>query len=145
MIDPTADLEPVTAGALRRFLSTYSVVPDLPISIAVRAFTTVVCSSTRPGGDGGGPGAGPGDGRASSPPSTRPDDLIVAACVGPEQRRDWDWLKWLPHALHPTDDRRARPRRLVVGSLTGAGRAARGPGGASAPGSRPARDGPGRA
>src|SRR5262249_6235319 len=44
-IDAAADLEPVTAGALRRFLSAYSTVPDLPISAALRSFPSVVVTA----------------------------------------------------------------------------------------------------
>src|SRR4029450_473345 len=50
VIDPTADPQPGAGGGVRRFLSTYSVVPDLPISIAVRAFARVVLTD-RLGGD----------------------------------------------------------------------------------------------
>jgi len=111
-IDPTTDLEPVTAGALYRFLDTYSVVPDLPISIAIRAFSRVLILD-RTGGDAGG--------RALARAMVgqlatfhAPDDLVVAACVSPDRRREWEWLKWLPHALHPTDHDALGQRRLVV-------------------------------
>jgi S-DNA-T family DNA segregation ATPase FtsK/SpoIIIE len=117
-IDPTADLEPVTAGALRRFLTAYSVVPDLPVSIAIRSFARVLVTaeSTPPGTD----DAARSLVRAMVAQLVTfhaPEDLVVAACVAPELRRDWDWLKWLPHALHPTEVDAVGPRRLVVGSL----------------------------
>ncbi len=115
VIDPTADLEPVTAGALRRFISTYSVVPDLPISIAVRAFARVVLTD-RAGGDAGARGlARAMIGQLAT--FHAPDDLVVAACVPVDRRRDWEWLKWLPHALHPTAEDALGPRRLVVSAL----------------------------
>jgi S-DNA-T family DNA segregation ATPase FtsK/SpoIIIE len=116
VIDPTADLEPVTAGALRRFLTTYAIVPDLPISIAIRAFARVVLTDR---------GAGEGGARDLARAMIgqlatfhAPDDLVVAACVAPDRRRDWEWLKWLPHALHPTREDALGPRRLVVEALT---------------------------
>jgi S-DNA-T family DNA segregation ATPase FtsK/SpoIIIE len=115
VIDPTADLEPVTAGALRRFLGTYSVVPALPISIAVRAFARVVLT------DRGAEGGARGLARAMIGQLATfhaPDDLLVAACVAPDRRRDWEWLKWLPHALHPAETDALGSRRLVVGALT---------------------------
>ena len=31
-----------------------------------------------------------------------PDDMIIAICAGPERRPDWEWVKWLPHNLHPS-------------------------------------------
>ena len=115
-IDPTTDLEPVTAGALYRFLSTYSVVPDLPISIAIRAFSRVFIID-RAGGEAGGRAlARAMIGQLAT--FHAPDDLVVAACVSPERRRDWEWLKWLPHALHPTDHDALGQRRLVVGALS---------------------------
>ncbi len=116
VIDPTADLEPVTAGALRRFIGTYSVVAELPISIAIRAFARVVLTD-RAGGDAGARGLARAIiGQLAT--FHAPDDLIVAACVPVDRRRDWEWLKWLPHALHPTADDALGPRRLVVSVLT---------------------------
>ncbi len=38
---PLEDLEPMTAGALRRFLDAYSVVPSLPVAVSVRGFARV--------------------------------------------------------------------------------------------------------
>ncbi len=122
VIDPSADLEPVTAGALRRFLNAYAVVPDLPISIAMRSFTRVIVTD-----------AGATNASAGSPGACAlaraivaqlvtfhaPRDLRVAACVDPQRRRDWEWLKWLPHALHPTATDSAGPRRLVATSMPG--------------------------
>ncbi|MFJ2780618.1 MULTISPECIES: type VII secretion protein EccCa [unclassified Kitasatospora] len=46
-----------------------------------------------------------------------PDELRVAAAVSPELREDWAWLKWLPHALHPTETDGAGPVRLVADSM----------------------------
>ena len=62
-----------------------------------------------------------------------PDDLVVAALVAPERRREWDWLKWLPHALHPTAVDALGPRRLVATTAGRARRAARGARGQAAP------------
>ena len=114
-IDPTMDLEPVTTGALRRFLATYAVVPDLPVSIAIRAFHRVLVNDRAGAGE---------DARAWARSVVgqlvtfhTPEDLLVAACVAPSRRRDWEWLKWLPHALHPTEHDGIGPRRLVVPSL----------------------------
>ena len=33
---PVEDLEPMCAGALRRFIRTYSTVPDLPVGVSLR-------------------------------------------------------------------------------------------------------------
>jgi len=112
-ITPPSDaLEPMTSGALRRFLDTYSVVPDLPVAVSCRGFARVHLS-------------GPDQPTralvramlAQLAVFHPPDDLLIAACVGPEHRPEWDWLKWLPHALHPTRTDGLGPVRLVAGSV----------------------------
>ncbi len=40
-VKPVEDLEPVSAQALRRFVTTYSLVPDLPVAMALRGFSRV--------------------------------------------------------------------------------------------------------
>jgi S-DNA-T family DNA segregation ATPase FtsK/SpoIIIE len=106
---PYDDLEPLTAGALRRFLDTYSVVPELPVAVSLRSFARVYVR-------------GP---HASARALARallaqlsvfhaPDDLRIAVCTGPECRPDWEYLKWLPHALHPTRTDALGPARLVA-------------------------------
>ena len=115
-LDPTADIEPVTAGALRRFLTTYAVVPDLPVAVAIRSFARILITDSDPRP------AVAARALARSIISQLatfhpPDDLIVAACVAPPQRPKWEWLKWLPHALHPTEIDALGPRRLVATSL----------------------------
>ena len=50
---PLEELEPMTAGALRRFLDAYSVVPDLPVAVSLRGFARVfVRGGRRRRGDG---------------------------------------------------------------------------------------------
>jgi S-DNA-T family DNA segregation ATPase FtsK/SpoIIIE len=112
VIDPTADLEPVTAGALRRFLDTYSVVPDLPISVAIRAFSRVSLVDAVPDAPRARALARAMVGQLAA--FHAPGDLVVAALVAPKRRRDWDWLKWLPHGQHPSSTDRLGPRRLVA-------------------------------
>nr|WP_296072860.1 type VII secretion protein EccCa [uncultured Actinoplanes sp.] len=92
---PLDELEPMTAGALRRFLDAYSVVPDLPVAASLRGFARVFVRGPEKEG------------------LTRaviaqlatfhaPDDLLVAVCAGPDRRASWEWVKWLPHNLHPS-------------------------------------------
>ncbi|MBT8225116.1 MAG: type VII secretion protein EccCa [Dactylosporangium sp.] len=94
---PLEELEPMTAGALRRFLDAYSIVPDLPIAISLRGFSRVFIR----GRD------------ADTRGLTRaiigqlavfhaPEDVLIAICTAPDLRATWEWGKWLPHALHPT-------------------------------------------
>ncbi|HEU4421306.1 MAG TPA: type VII secretion protein EccC, partial [Pilimelia sp.] len=124
---PLEDLEPMTAGALRRFLDAYSVVPDLPVAMSLRGFARVYLradpslradQSLRSEAD-----------AVSSGTDTQalaraviiqlatfhaPDDLVVAVCAGPERRAGWEWVKWLPHAQHPTRTDALGPVRLVT-------------------------------
>jgi S-DNA-T family DNA segregation ATPase FtsK/SpoIIIE len=105
------ELEPVTAGALRRFLDVYSVVPNLPVAVSLRGFTRV-CPR-------GPDGVARGLVRAMLAQLVTfhaPDDLRVAVCAGPDRRGEWDWIKWLPHALHPTRIDGAGPVRLFATS-----------------------------
>ena len=110
---PLEDLEPMTAGALRRFLDAYSVVPDLPVAVSLRGFARVFMR-----GQGS---AGAADARALTRAVLAqlavfhaPDDLIIAVCAGPERRAMWEWVKWLPHNLHPSRTDRLGQVRLVA-------------------------------
>ncbi|MEV7330667.1 type VII secretion protein EccCa [Micromonospora sp. NPDC093244] len=123
---PLEELEPMTAGALRRFLDAYSVVPDLPVALSLRSFARVhVRTAGRPGGA---PAtAGPPTGDPAAQALVRavltqlavfhaPDELLVAVCAGPERRAGWEWVKWLPHAHHPGRTDALGPVRLVTSS-----------------------------
>ncbi|HET6742981.1 MAG TPA: type VII secretion protein EccCa [Kribbella sp.] len=110
---PLERLEPLSALALRRFVSTYASVPGLPIAMAVTGFARIHL---------------PGD-RARSAALVRamlaqlatlqaPDNLRIAICAGDDVREDWDWAKWLPHALHPERSDALGPLRLLAGSIT---------------------------
>src|SRR3954463_10654356 len=81
---PLEELEPMTAGALRRFLDAYSVVPELPVAMSLRGFARVYGR-----GGGGRPDGSPPDGAAQA--LTRavltqlsvfhsPDELVIAVC-----------------------------------------------------------------
>jgi ESX secretion system protein EccC len=110
---PAEDLEPLTAGALRRFLDAYTVVPDLPVAVSLRGFARVYVR--------GEPGRAIGLVRAILAQLAvfhAPDDLLVAVCAAPERRCDWEWVKWLPQAMHPTRVDAAGPVRLVASSAT---------------------------
>jgi ESX secretion system protein EccC len=109
---PLEQLEPLSALALRRFITTYSAVPDLPLAMAVNGFSRVYIR---------------GDERARGLVRAvlaqlatlhSPDDLRIAVCAGPEQRVDWEWLKWLPHALHPERTDALGQLRLVAPAIT---------------------------
>ncbi|GAB3146422.1 type VII secretion protein EccC [Micromonospora sonneratiae] len=105
---PVEDLEPLCAGALRRFLKAYSTVDDMPIALYLRGFARVSVHGER----------------AGTLNLVRallaqlitfhaPDDLRVAVCAASDRLTDWDWLKWAPQALHPTEYDATGPVRLI--------------------------------
>ena len=108
---PLEDLDPVTSASLRHFIRTYASVPDLPVAVSLRSFARVSVGGTR----------------SDVLALTRaiiahlaafhdPTRLRLVGCVSRDRYRDWDWLKWLPHAVDPDQSDDAGPVRLV-GSL----------------------------
>ncbi|MEU7585908.1 type VII secretion protein EccCa [Micromonospora sp. NPDC049230] len=124
---PLEELEPMTAGALRRFLDAYSVVPDLPVALSLRSFARVHVRSAGRSGGGTPTTGGPPTGDPAAQSLVRavltqlavfhaPDELLVAVCAGPERRACWEWVKWFPHAHHPSRTDALGPVRLVTSS-----------------------------
>ncbi len=109
---PVEDLEPLTAHALRSFMRAYSTVPEQPIAIYLRAWARVLFR---------------GDEErirslaraivAQLATFHAPDDVWVAVCVSDERRADWEWVKWLPHNLHPQENDGAGSARMFVSAL----------------------------
>ncbi|CAM5531681.1 type VII secretion protein EccC [Streptomyces spiroverticillatus] len=112
---PVDELEPLTAGALRRFLAVHSTVDELPMAVSLRAFYHVTVS---------------GEeecvrdevrsvvGQLAALHS--PADLVVAVAAGEREAREWDWVKWLPHAQvrdGAVAEDGAGCRRLVAGGV----------------------------
>ncbi|TKG72985.1 type VII secretion protein EccCa [Prauserella endophytica] len=110
---PIDELEPLCAMALRRFVTTYSTVPDLPVAVALRGFSHIYVT---------------GDQSrkrdfaralvAQLGAFHAPGDVLVAFCVHPDERERWEWAKWLPHALHPSKLDAVGQLRLVASSVT---------------------------
>ncbi len=138
---PVEDLEPLCAHALRRFIHAYGTVADQPVAVYLRGYAQVLLR-------------GEGDARTRALARAMitqlslfhaPDELRIAVVADAANRPHWEWTKWLPHALHPTETDGAGPVRLVAGSLTeieqllGAEFAARPP---YEPEARPSRDEP---
>ncbi|MFC4858800.1 type VII secretion protein EccCa [Actinophytocola glycyrrhizae] len=112
---PMEQLEPLSALALRRFITTYSAVPDLPLAMAVNGFSRIhVRSADQAGEDAAGLVRAV---IAQLATLHSPDDLRIAVCAGPERRAAWEWLKWLPHALHPERTDALGPQRLVAPTI----------------------------
>jgi S-DNA-T family DNA segregation ATPase FtsK/SpoIIIE len=109
---PVDELEPLCAMALRKFVNTYSVVPDLPVSISLRDFSHIYLR-------------GPDNARhdfaraliAQVVTFHAPDDLRIGVCVPDHLRDRWEWVKWLPHGQHPDKTDAVGPVRLVAPSV----------------------------
>ncbi|MEV0055436.1 type VII secretion protein EccCa [Saccharopolyspora shandongensis] len=104
---PVEDLEPLSAHALRRFIRAYATVSDQPVPVYLRAYARVLLR--------GDLDAARGMVRsivAQLAVLHAPQDLRIVV-LGREMAH-WEWAKWLPHCLHPTDTDGAGPVRLVA-------------------------------
>ncbi|MFI7278205.1 type VII secretion protein EccCa [Streptomyces sp. NPDC049879] len=109
---PVDELEPLTAGARRRFLDTHGTVHGLPMAVSLRAFHRIAV--------GGEAEAVYGTVRAlvaSLVALHSPEDVrVVVVAAGDEAVRRWEWTKWLPHLQGAAQDG-AGSRRLFARSL----------------------------
>jgi S-DNA-T family DNA segregation ATPase FtsK/SpoIIIE len=106
---PVEDLEPLCTSALRRFMRAWSTVADLPTAVSLRSFPRATVS-------------GPADQTRALARSVlaqlatfhAPDELRIAVLTDRSSAAEWEWVKWLPHALHPIETDDAGAMRLVV-------------------------------
>lgn len=108
---PVEDLEPLSARALRRFIRAYNTINDLPTAIFLRGFAQVQMR--------GDAEAGRQLMRAMLSQLVTfhsPDDLKVAICTSETRAAEWDWVKWLPHSQHGTEQDGAGNVRLMADS-----------------------------
>jgi ESX secretion system protein EccC len=109
---PVDELEPIATLALRRFVRAHSIVPELPIQIAIRGFAAVGLSGERH--------LTRGLARALIGQLVTfhtPDDVLVAVVTSGRAKEEWEWAKWLPHAQHPTMIDGIGQLRMMAGSL----------------------------
>jgi S-DNA-T family DNA segregation ATPase FtsK/SpoIIIE len=109
---PAEDLDPLCAGALRRFIRTHARVPELPVGMSLRAFSRVCVA--------GEPGAARSMVRAMTAQLAAfhsPEEVRICVCAPADRMREWDWAKWLPHTLHATERDAAGPVRLMAETL----------------------------
>jgi DNA segregation ATPase FtsK/SpoIIIE, S-DNA-T family len=109
---PVEELEPIATLALRRFVRAHSIVPELPVSIALRSFAAVGLQGERE--------QVRGLARAMIGQMATfhtPDDLLIAVVTSGRAKQEWEWAKWLPHAQSPTLADGIGPLRLMAGSL----------------------------
>jgi len=114
-LGPVDELDPVTSTALRRFIRARSVVPDLPIAIALRAFAAVTVDGEK--------AVARGMLRAMVCQLAvlhSPQHLRIVAVVDADGEREWDWLKWLPHHQDPHALDTAGSARLMYRGQTDA-------------------------
>ncbi|MDJ0386036.1 type VII secretion protein EccCa [Streptomyces sp. G-G2] len=109
---PVDELEPLTAGAMQRFLKVHSSLDGLPVSVSMRAFYHVTVS--------GEPESARGTARALVAQLATlhsPEDLMVAVVAAPGAVPAWDWTKWLPHTQVPGQVDGAGTKRLFGDDL----------------------------
>ena len=102
-------------SALRRFITTHRTVPELPLTVLLRRFSAIGISA-----DPDRPGAARALVRAllcQAAVFHAPTDLIIMVCTAQPNHPEWAWVKWLPHARHPSEVDFAGPVRLVDPSL----------------------------
>ncbi|MFE2284729.1 type VII secretion protein EccCa [Streptomyces sp. NPDC059443] len=109
---PVDELEPLTAGAMQRFLKVHSSLDGLPVAVSLRAFYHVTVS--------GEPESARGTARALVAQLATlhsPEDLVVAVVAAPGSVPEWDWVKWLPHTQLPGQIDGAGTKRLFCDDL----------------------------
>ncbi|MEY9858696.1 S-DNA-T family DNA segregation ATPase FtsK/SpoIIIE [Catenulispora sp. GAS73] len=109
---PLEDLDPIGAVALRSLIRAHAEVPELPVGVALRSYARIALR---------------GDevvardlARALLSQLTTfhaPADLRIAVCTSRTRAAEWSWVKWLPHAQHPTLVDGAGPVRMVAEDL----------------------------
>jgi DNA segregation ATPase FtsK/SpoIIIE, S-DNA-T family len=112
---PLNELEPVCAWALRRLLRAHSVVPDLPVAVALGALRRVCLRAQAADHD---LAATRGLARAMIAQYVvwhSPAEARLAVIAPPAAMPAWDWVKWLPHVQHPTLVDEIGALRMVTG------------------------------
>lgn len=105
---PVDQLEPLTAGAMQRFVATHGVLDALPMAVSLRAFYHVTVS--------GDPQSVRASARAvagSLASLHSPEDLVIVVAAGRAELSHWEWAKWLPHVQLPDTVDGAGSRRLI--------------------------------
>jgi S-DNA-T family DNA segregation ATPase FtsK/SpoIIIE len=110
--NPMIELDPVTLAAARLVVDRDRLLDHMPVAVPLYGIVSVV----------------------GSPARTRnlvralagqlvalhaPGDVRLAACIGGSAGPEFEWLKWLPHCLHPTEFDGPAPMRLVATDQAG--------------------------
>lgn len=106
---PLEDLEPLTTGALRRFIRTHRLVQHVPITINLAGFREIrligdpeLCRNLAHSM------------LAQAVTWHAPNDLRMMVAADPSLQQQWSWVKWLPHLQHPSARDGAGPVRLFA-------------------------------
>ncbi|MFF4494861.1 type VII secretion protein EccCa [Streptomyces sp. NPDC001546] len=114
---PVDELEPLTAGAMQRFLKVHSSLDGLPMAVSIRAFYHVTVSGEAESARGAARAM-----VAQLVTLHSPEDLVVGVVAAPGAVPSWDWVKWLPHTQVPGQVDGAGTKRLFgddLGELEG--------------------------
>lgn len=110
-----AEVDPVTAATVQRLVSTYATVPDAPVTVDLRAAPLL-----RLLGEISDTAAWARAMLCQLATFHTPADVAIAVVCAGDRRRDWEWLKWLPHHGHPHDVDDAGPVRLTYHTVADA-------------------------
>lgn len=95
---PLEDLEPLTTGALRRFIRTHRLVQGVPLAMNLDGFREI-----RLVGDVEACRKLAWSMVAQTVTWHSPQDVRLMVCADPEVQDRWQWVKWLPHLQHPVN------------------------------------------
>jgi ESX secretion system protein EccC len=109
---PIDQVDPAAASALHRLLAVHRVQPNLPAAVDLRVFDRIeLCGAEE-------------EARAlaramicSAAAFQSPEHLAIAVLASEDSLAEWDWVKWLPHALSAQDSDAVGPRRMVCTDL----------------------------
>ncbi|HEY2673138.1 MAG TPA: type VII secretion protein EccCa [Rugosimonospora sp.] len=111
---PLEDLDPMCAVALRKFMTTYANIDGLPMVMALDGFARVYVR-----GDEARTRSLVRAVIAQAAAFHAPDDMLVAVCASPANASYWEWLKWMPHGLHPSRTDALGQLRLIAPNVPG--------------------------
>jgi S-DNA-T family DNA segregation ATPase FtsK/SpoIIIE len=109
---PIEQVDPAAASALHRLLAVHRVQPNLPAAVDLRAFDRIeICGAEE-------------EARSlaramicSAAAFQSPEHLAIAVLASEDSLAQWDWVKWLPHALSAQETDAVGPRRMVSTNL----------------------------
>ncbi|MGC5616551.1 type VII secretion protein EccCa [Georgenia sp. Z1491] len=111
-IPTLAKLDPVTASAAHRFLVTHREVSGLPLGMDLQAFARIEVAGSEDAARSLARGV-----ITHLATFVSPEDLRIAVIASEEALPEWEWIKWLPHALSPRVSDAVGPARMLTTSL----------------------------